>query len=176
MIGRTQWIDAAGLQSFVLSCQDEDNGGIADRPGDMADVFHTFFGVASKQSSTLCRPSLTPSIQTHTHTVLQACLCLDIQSCYPLIHRSRSVQRLCIDWESRPVVRTMARPLLLPLLPPRCLLCRLLPFRRVRRESEGIIAAGNYGHYKVLLLLDQHASAQTNISDRSCGLFLQACQ
>lgn len=36
---------------FVLtidydSFQDDENGGIADRPGDMADVFHTFFGVA----------------------------------------------------------------------------------------------------------------------------------
>lgn len=26
--------------------QDPDAGGIADRPGDMADVFHTLFGVA----------------------------------------------------------------------------------------------------------------------------------
>jgi geranylgeranyl transferase type-2 subunit beta len=26
--------------------KDTDNGGIADRPGDMADVFHTLFGVA----------------------------------------------------------------------------------------------------------------------------------
>jgi prenyltransferase beta subunit len=26
--------------------EDDDNGGVADRPGDVADVFHTFFGVA----------------------------------------------------------------------------------------------------------------------------------
>lgn len=30
--------------------QDDENGGIADRPGDMADVFHTFFGVAGKNA------------------------------------------------------------------------------------------------------------------------------
>jgi prenyltransferase beta subunit len=33
-------------QEFILSCQDPDNGGISDRPDDMADVFHTFFGIA----------------------------------------------------------------------------------------------------------------------------------
>ncbi|EEB93705.1 hypothetical protein MPER_07602, partial [Moniliophthora perniciosa FA553] len=31
---------------FVNFSQDPDNGGIADRPGDVADVFHTHFGVA----------------------------------------------------------------------------------------------------------------------------------
>ena len=29
-----------------MKCQDDDDGGIADRPGDMVDVFHTFFGIA----------------------------------------------------------------------------------------------------------------------------------
>lgn len=28
------------------SFQDPDDGGIADRPGDMCDVFHTVFGIA----------------------------------------------------------------------------------------------------------------------------------
>ena len=27
--------------------QDEDNGGISDRPADMVDAFHTFFGIAA---------------------------------------------------------------------------------------------------------------------------------
>ena len=59
MIGRTHWVDAAALEQFILSCQDElllrahpassssDSapGGIADRPGDQPDVFHTFFGI-----------------------------------------------------------------------------------------------------------------------------------
>ena len=30
--------------------QDTENGGIADRPGDMVDVFHTLFGVAGQSS------------------------------------------------------------------------------------------------------------------------------
>lgn len=46
MINRIHWIDTKKLEKFILECQDEDNGGIADRPGDVADVFHTFFGVA----------------------------------------------------------------------------------------------------------------------------------
>jgi prenyltransferase beta subunit len=34
------------VQEFILSCQDTEKGGISDRPDDMADVFHTFFGIA----------------------------------------------------------------------------------------------------------------------------------
>jgi geranylgeranyl transferase type-2 subunit beta len=29
---------------FILACQDKEDGGISDRPGNTADVFHTFFG------------------------------------------------------------------------------------------------------------------------------------
>jgi len=43
---KLSWIDADKLTAFILSAQDSENGGIADRPGDMADVFHTQFGVA----------------------------------------------------------------------------------------------------------------------------------
>ncbi|PGG96520.1 geranylgeranyl transferase type-2 subunit beta [Blastomyces parvus] len=46
MIGRLHWIDGAKLTAFILRCQDPDEGGIADRPGDMVDVFHTVFGIA----------------------------------------------------------------------------------------------------------------------------------
>lgn len=46
MIGRLHWIDKDKLTSFILQCQDPDEGGMADRPGDMVDVFHTNFGVA----------------------------------------------------------------------------------------------------------------------------------
>jgi geranylgeranyl transferase type-2 subunit beta len=45
-IGKLHWIDAAQLTKFILQCQDSQEGGIADRPGDMVDVFHTVFGVA----------------------------------------------------------------------------------------------------------------------------------
>lgn len=62
MIGRLHWIDGDKLVKFILKCQvssssctpkaladtreDPDTGGIADRPGDMVDVFHTVFGIA----------------------------------------------------------------------------------------------------------------------------------
>lgn len=46
IIGRLHWIDGSALSKFILRCQDPYNGGIADRPGDMVDVFHTHFGIA----------------------------------------------------------------------------------------------------------------------------------
>ncbi|KAG9247502.1 geranylgeranyl transferas-like protein type II beta subunit [Calycina marina] len=46
MIGKLHWIDGDKLAKFILSCQDTENGGIADRAGDMVDVFHTVFGLA----------------------------------------------------------------------------------------------------------------------------------
>lgn len=46
MIGRLHWIDGEKLTSFILKCQDTEEGGFADRPGDMVDVFHTCFGMA----------------------------------------------------------------------------------------------------------------------------------
>jgi len=46
MIGKLNWIDGHKLARFILGCQDTENGGIADRPGDMVDVFHTVFGIA----------------------------------------------------------------------------------------------------------------------------------
>lgn len=46
ILGKIDWIDTVALERFILKCQDTDDGGIADRPGDMADVFHTFFGLA----------------------------------------------------------------------------------------------------------------------------------
>lgn len=38
--------------------QDEERGGISDRPEDMADVYHTFFGIAGL--SLMGRPGLAP--------------------------------------------------------------------------------------------------------------------
>ncbi|KAL4190985.1 hypothetical protein AMTRI_Chr07g27340 [Amborella trichopoda] len=46
MINRVQWIDRDKLKTFILECQDKENGGISDRPDDAVDVFHTYFGVA----------------------------------------------------------------------------------------------------------------------------------
>merc|ERR1711920_194264 len=45
-IDRAHWIDGKKLAGFIFEAQDVDDGGIADRPGDVADVFHTFFGLA----------------------------------------------------------------------------------------------------------------------------------
>jgi len=46
ILKRLHWINGQKLRSFILECQDDESGGIADRPGDVADVFDTFFGVA----------------------------------------------------------------------------------------------------------------------------------
>jgi geranylgeranyl transferase type-2 subunit beta len=46
ILKKIPWIDAEKLTAFILSSQDPEGGGIADRPGDMVDVFHTQFGVA----------------------------------------------------------------------------------------------------------------------------------
>lgn len=46
ILQRVDFIDGGSLAAFILNCQDDVDGGIADRPGDMADVFHTFFGLA----------------------------------------------------------------------------------------------------------------------------------
>ena len=58
MIDRLHWIDGGKLTQFILRCQDPDKGGIADRPGDMVDVFHTVFGIAGL--SLLKYPGLQP--------------------------------------------------------------------------------------------------------------------
>ena len=46
LIDRLHWIDKQKLTTFILECQDPEQGGFADRPGDMVDVFHTNFGIA----------------------------------------------------------------------------------------------------------------------------------
>jgi geranylgeranyl transferase type-2 subunit beta len=46
MLKRMHWIDRPALRKFILGCQDGEHGGIADRPGDAVDVFHTCFGMA----------------------------------------------------------------------------------------------------------------------------------
>jgi len=46
ILRKISWIDREKLKDFILSCQDEVSGGISDRTGNMADVFHTYFGCA----------------------------------------------------------------------------------------------------------------------------------
>ena len=44
MIGSEDFFDKDLLIKFILECQDDELGGIGDRPGNCHDVFHTFFG------------------------------------------------------------------------------------------------------------------------------------
>ena len=44
MIGAESFFDKDLLIKFILECQDDELGGIGDRPGNCHDVFHTFFG------------------------------------------------------------------------------------------------------------------------------------
>ncbi|KIY50840.1 terpenoid cyclases/Protein prenyltransferase [Fistulina hepatica ATCC 64428] len=46
ILNKLEWIDSSKLTSFILRSQETEKGGIADRPGDEPDVFHTHFGVA----------------------------------------------------------------------------------------------------------------------------------
>ena len=39
------WIDTSRLGQFILNCQDDKEGGIANSPWDMPDMYHTFFGL-----------------------------------------------------------------------------------------------------------------------------------
>lgn len=45
MMKKLHWIDRDKLRTFILNAQDAEDGGIADREGDVADVFHTNFGL-----------------------------------------------------------------------------------------------------------------------------------
>lgn len=66
ILGRLNWIDGKKLWNFILACQDTETGGFADRPGDIADPFHTLFGLAAlsllgneslqKVNPTFCMP------------------------------------------------------------------------------------------------------------------------
>lgn len=38
-------IDLQKLKQFIVQCQDDVNGGISDRPGNVVDIFHTCFGL-----------------------------------------------------------------------------------------------------------------------------------
>jgi geranylgeranyl transferase type-2 subunit beta len=46
ILNKLTWIDSSKLEAFILSAQNTESGGIADRPGNMPDVFHTIFGLA----------------------------------------------------------------------------------------------------------------------------------
>ena len=80
---KVNWIDKEKLATFIYKCQDADDGGIADRPGNMADIFHTFFGISGLsllghfRSSVIKSHENPNSINTHYP-------CLDINPTYDL--------------------------------------------------------------------------------------------
>ncbi|EGC35627.1 hypothetical protein DICPUDRAFT_152036 [Dictyostelium purpureum] len=45
-IDRLNWINTEKLKNYILKCQDNETGGVADKPGDIPDVFHTYFGIS----------------------------------------------------------------------------------------------------------------------------------
>jgi len=45
-INRLDWINRDALIRFILECQDAEDGGISDKPGNVRDVYHTCFGCA----------------------------------------------------------------------------------------------------------------------------------
>lgn len=47
MIDKMDLIDHKRLLQFILACQDEEQGGFSDRPGNYVDPYHTMFGIAS---------------------------------------------------------------------------------------------------------------------------------
>lgn len=66
ILGRLHWISAKDLEKYILACQDTETGGFSDRPGDIADPYHTLFGIAAlsllgkneikKVNPTFCMP------------------------------------------------------------------------------------------------------------------------
>lgn len=47
MVNRMHLIDHQRLLNFILACQDDEQGGMSDRPGNWVDPYHTMFGLAS---------------------------------------------------------------------------------------------------------------------------------
>jgi len=47
MLQHLNWIDGNSLANFIFNCQDAEEGGIADRPQNISDPFHTYFGIAA---------------------------------------------------------------------------------------------------------------------------------
>jgi len=54
------WISQDKLITFILKCQDDEDGGIADRPQNMGDVFHTFFGISGLSLLGYLKPLVNP--------------------------------------------------------------------------------------------------------------------
>ncbi|KAH8739484.1 Rab geranylgeranyl transferase beta / prenyltransferase [Cryptosporidium ryanae] len=47
VLNKTELIDKVMLEKYILDSQDIVGGGISDRPGNIPDIFHTFFGITA---------------------------------------------------------------------------------------------------------------------------------
>lgn len=65
MMEKEDWIDQSALEDYILNCQDPEEGGIGDRPGNHVDVFHTFFGIAALSLLNSNKYSLSPIDPTY---------------------------------------------------------------------------------------------------------------
>lgn len=45
VLGHAHYIEKNALFNFIFQCQDEVDGGFADKPGNQPDVYHTFFAL-----------------------------------------------------------------------------------------------------------------------------------
>lgn len=45
LLAKVHWVDCDAARAFVTTCIDEESGGLARRPGETGDVYHTFFGL-----------------------------------------------------------------------------------------------------------------------------------
>lgn len=81
ILGRLHWISAPALKNFILACQDVETGGFSDRPGDVADPYHTLFGFAALSllgfdcikpvNPTFCMPQCVIDKLKITHQLLE---------------------------------------------------------------------------------------------------------
>ncbi|KAH7830772.1 putative Geranylgeranyl transferase type-2 subunit beta [Monocercomonoides exilis] len=73
ILDRLKWISCDALSAFILHCQDPENGGISDAPDNVADVYHTFFGIAGLSLMGKCdlKRTIDPSYAL-THRALES--------------------------------------------------------------------------------------------------------
>lgn len=63
MIENMNLVDKSKLRTFILACQDPENGGFSDRPGNCVDPYHTMFAIASL--SLICHSKDKTSLQAY---------------------------------------------------------------------------------------------------------------
>ncbi|KAG0650630.1 Geranylgeranyl transferase type II subunit beta [Hyphodiscus hymeniophilus] len=81
MIGRLHWIDGGKLAKYILECQDSENGGLADRPGDMPiDIY-----ITPKNTSTVIA-NMPKAVKPEVNIELACSLCPKIPKFSDISH------------------------------------------------------------------------------------------